>query len=448
MVRQAERFETIAGDVRRGAERSGPVRPTDCREQAEGGDAGRRPRLVRPLRAGACAVLLAAVAVTRVHGKEIKPLFDVRIDHEFANPQETFEEILALIQKDYYTDQIDEKSLWWGAVEGVLRRLSPEENKSLAAIWAPQQFERINESLTGVQESIGIRSSFNPGDGSLTVSEVLPGGPSVSLLQPFDRIVRVDGSPLKGVPVKEIDNMLKGEVGTRVSLKVVRDVLVFDLLVTRAKVKVQNVEMHEFPNDVAYASIRRFADGVSVELKEKLSSLDAEKAAGVLLDLRGNSGGVFAEGLKCSELFIPQGKSLMRIVSHGSKINNYVSSNEEPLKFRLVVLVDGGSASASEIVAAALRDEARAIVVGAKTYGKATMEKIHTLKNKYRVKFTTAALYSPKGKSWQRTGIVPDFAIAQDAAVFAKTRGLPPQARLARDQQLWAAYQLLTAAGK
>lgn len=399
--------------------------------------------LSRLLRQSATLLSAAAVFWTVAVAGDVKPLFKVQIEHEFPDGKAALEEVMELVLEHYYTDKVDEQSLWWGAVEGVLRRLSPEENKALAAIWTPEDYGNVSQSLQGVQESIGIKSTYNPGDGSLTVTEVMVGGPSVSLLLPYDRIVRIDGEVLKGLSVKEIDLLLKGEQGTRVSLKIVRDVAIFDLLVTRDRVKVENVERQTLTGDIGYIAIRKFSEGVSEEVKTELEAFTKEKVARLIIDLRGNSGGVFKEALKCAELLIPKGQSLMRMVSHGSKINNYVSANEESFSFRLVVLIDKHSASASEILGAALRDEAGAVLVGTGTYGKATMERIYTLKNKFRVKFTNAALYSPKGKGWQKTGLLPDFPANQELDLAKKVRKLKPDQRLAKDGQLRLAHRVL-----
>ncbi len=396
------------------------------------------------LAVAACAVVLASGLCTAVAlAGDVKPLFKVAIDHEFPNGRETVDEVVELILRDYYTDKVNEESLWWGAVEGILRRLSPEENKKLATIWPPDEYSAVDQTLRGVQESIGIKSTFNPSDGALTVTEVLAGGPSESLLFPLDRIVRIDGLPLKGLPLKQIDGLLKGDPGTRVSLKVIRDIMIFDLLVPRGRAKVNNVEALLLPDGVGYLCVKTFSQGVSERLDEELAAFAAKEASGVILDFRGNSGGVFGEALKSAQLFIAKGRGLMRMVTHGSKINTYVSDRETPFTFRTVVLVDGKSASASEIVAAALRDEVGALLVGTRSYGKATMEKTYTLENKFRVRFTNAALYSPKGKSWQKTGLLPDFVISQTEDIAKQARKLPVDQRLARDQQLRAAQRLL-----
>ncbi|NOY82591.1 MAG: PDZ domain-containing protein [Kiritimatiellaeota bacterium] len=373
----------------------------------------------------------------------IKPLFTVKPDPAFPKPEATLEEVVKLVLDNYYTDDVDRSALLWGAVKGVLRQISPPENPNLAAIWTPEQYEKVEQSLSGVQESIGIRSSFNPNDGSLTVTDVMPGGPSESLLEPYDRIVRIDGLPLKGRPVAEIDSLLKGKPGTKVSLKIVRDVAVFDLVVTRAEVHVDNVVVTDLPNRVLLAEVRRFSKEVSKTLTAALDKHGVGQCAGVIVDVRGNGGGLLAEALKTAELFVPKKKRLLRIVTHGSKIQDYVSGNETPLEVPLAVLIDHKSASASEILAAALKDSAGALLIGGRSFGKASMERTFPLENGYHVRFTIGALYSPAGRSWQKNGLVPDIPVAGDPDRLKVLRRLPVARRLAEDGRLRAAWRLL-----
>ncbi len=389
--------------------------------------------------------LAGAAAPAAAGADKPKPLYPVRIDHAFPDAKAAFEETMRLILENYYTDEIDEKTLYWGAIRGMLAQISPAENRELAAIWPPEDFDRVEANLRGSQESVGIRSSFNPADGSLTVTEVYPGGPAENLLQPHDRIVRIDGKPLKGLAVRDLEKLLKGEAGTSVGLKIVRDAAVLDLQVTRGQVRTPNLETAALAKGVGYLRLALFADGVSAEMAAALEKLqkDGAMARGLIVDLRGNGGGMFNEALKCAELFIAKPKAMLRLAEKGGTIKSYVSENQRPLALPLIVLLDKGSASGSEVFAAALRDAAGARLVGSETFGKATMERIFTLGNQYRVKFTSAALYSPRGISWQRRGVLPDFPVDQDAGLLEKTRRLSPELRLLNDPQLMVAHRLL-----
>jgi len=374
----------------------------------------------------------------------IAPLFPVALEHDFESPEETFREVMGLIKENYYTDTVDERSLWWAAIQGMLRHVSPEENPTLGALWLPEQFETVDDTLHGVRESIGIKSTFSPADGSLTVVDVMEDGPSASLLKPLDRIVRIDGKPLQGMAVSDVAKLLEGEAGTRLSLKVIRDVAVFDIDITRKTIQLENVSAEMYPQRVGYLSIRSFSVGVTEQAREELLTFERDGVVLLMLDLRGNTGGALKEGLKFTELFIPQGRSLMRVVTHGSKVSNYLSSNEHAFAFALAVLIDRQTASAGEIAAAALSDEAGATLVGANSFGKATMERIFTLKNDCRTKFTTGALYSPRGKSWQKKGLTPDIAVEMAPGRLAGSRDLLFDVRLLNDPQLRAAHIFLT----
>ncbi len=409
-------------------------------------------------RRGAAVVIAAAIALAALPATAAEPppppptpstpagpppLYPVRIDHDFANPEASFREVVSLVREHYYTDAIDDASIWWAATRGLLRHLSPNEHPDLATIWRPEQFEDVSDSLQGLRESIGIRSTFNPGDGSLTIGEVTPGGPSEGILQPLDRILRIDGRPLKGLTVAAVTALLEGEPDTPVALTVVRDVQVLDLTVRREKFHLQNVLAQEFPGGIGYLAIKAFSQGVSERCREELARLTEQGCAGLILDLRGNGGGVLQEGLRTAELFLPKGQSIMRVVSHGGKISNFVSAATTTVSLPLAVLVDKQTASAAEILAAALADDCGATLVGSPTYGKASMERIFTLQNTYRVKFTTGAIYSPKGRSWHGRGLQPQVHSDLDSAALERSRALPAPARLLQDPPLRAAHHVL-----
>jgi len=374
---------------------------------------------------------------------QIRPLYPVQVEHEFGDPEGSFRELVALVRENYYTDTVDEKSIWWAATKGLLRHLSPEEHPDLAAIWLPEQYETVSDTLQGLRESVGIKSSFSPADGSLTVTEVTPGGPSQGILQPLDRILRINDKSLQGLSVAQVSALLEGEPDTPVALKVVRDISVLDLTVKREKFHLQNVLAERYPQDIGYLAVRSFSQGVSDRCREELARFQSANVSRLIVDVRGNGGGIMQEGLKVAELFIPKGRCLMRVVSHGGKVSNYISSAEAPFTFQLAVLVDGQTASAAEILAAALRDESGATLVGSPTYGKASMERIFTLKNGCRTKFTTGAIYSPKGRSWHKKGLVPDIQADLDPKQLERTRSLGFDVRLLNDPPLRSAHYWL-----
>lgn len=396
------------------------------------------------------AVLWIAAAAATARGEEPaehKPLFPVRVNHPVPRAAETFDEVRRLILENYYTGDIDEQTLYWAAIEGMLRRISPPKNPELARIWTAEAYDKQLLALTGQGVSLGIKSSFNPEDGSLTVTDVTDGSPAAEALRPMDRILRIDGKPLKGKPVAEVQKLLAGEEGQSVDLTVARDLRVFDVALAFAKMETDNLDADEIADGVALVRIRSFTAGLSKKLATQLASLKTRGVAGIILDLRNDPGGVFVEALRVAELFLPKGKVLLRTLQRQKPVQNFVSDNETPFDFRLTVLVNEKTASSSEILAACIQDQQRGLVIGTRTYGKGIFEKTFKLENDMRVKFITGAMYSPKGVSWHGRGLTPDFLVDQDEKTLKALDRLDPRERFTRDVAEVTAYKLLRCAG-
>lgn len=373
----------------------------------------------------------------------IQPLFPVRMEHEFPAPQETFEAVKRLILEHYYVPEISEEALYWAAIQGMLRHISPPDNPGLSQIWTAGQYDRILQSLEGNDASLGLRSTFNPGDGSLTVTEVLPNSPAEGLVLPGDRVLRVDGRSLRGLGTGEINQILNGEPGSQVRLTLARDLDVLQMDLVREVFHTRNLFVHPLGNQMALVELRYFSSGVAEELKEALDALVLAGVHGILLDLRNNAGGVFSEGLRVAHLFVPERGIVLRTFSQATGLQNYGSAVSDPYPFEIVVLANGQTASAAEMVVGALRDQRKSFVVGSRTFGKGVFERTFTLENDFRVKFITGVMYTPTGVAWQGRGIVPDFLVDQDAATVTALQKLDITARLSRDISLNTAVKLL-----
>ncbi|MDP6116637.1 MAG: S41 family peptidase [Planctomycetota bacterium] len=374
---------------------------------------------------------------------QYKPLFKIDIDHAFKNPKEAFEETRQLIIDNYYSNHITEKALYWAAIQGMLRHVSPPEHPELGAIWTPPQYGKVSNALKGEQVSLGIKSSFNGNDGSLTVSTILPGSPAEGIVQPFDRILRIDGKALKGLAVRKIDGLMNGEVGSSVDLTIVRDIKSFTVNLTREKFKVVNLETEILSDNIGYARIKSFAAGISNDLGKKVGEMQKKGVTKLILDLRNNGGGVFVESMRVAEIFLPKSKILLRTLTQSEGLRNYASASLENKPLSIAVLVNKKTASSCEILAAALRDHGIGMIVGTKTYGKGVYEKTFTLKNDYRVKFIVGAMYSPRGQSWQTKGLTPDFSAQVDDNTLKALMRVNPKSRLKRDIPMITAYKLL-----
>jgi carboxyl-terminal processing protease len=345
--------------------------------------------------------------------------------------------------ENYYTVTVDEEALYWAAIEGMLRHVSPPESPGLGKLYEPEVYSEVEQGLKGVKLSLGITSSFDTNDGSLTVTEIDPGSPAEGVLQPRDRIMRIGDKALKGLAVADIDDLLQGEAGTEVALTLVRDISVETYVLTRAEYSADNLTMTVIDDVVGLLEIRKVTADMSKQVVTELDKLKERKIEKLLLDLRSNTGGVFIESLRIAELFLPAKTVMLRTLKHGDKVQNYVSSTEEPYEFDIIILVNENTASSAEIIVAALQDAGKARVVGKKTYGKGVFEKTFKLENEFRVKFIIGAMYSPKGKTWQSKGVLPDFAVEQELKALTALRKHPVSTRMQKDVPLITAYKLL-----
>ncbi|MBI1375514.1 MAG: hypothetical protein GC159_22610 [Phycisphaera sp.] len=427
--------------------------------------AGAAARVLSTLCAAGVMCMSSAVATAQngdaaaPAAKVPPPLFDVTVEHDLPDAKATFEEVRKLMLDNYYTSTLTEDALYWAAIKGMLRHVSPPDNPELGAIWTPEQWARISQSLQGVQISLGFKSQYNPGDGSLTIAEILEGSPSEGLLQPLDRVLRIDGKPLKGLNGEEINKLILGEPGSEATLTIVRDIKVFEIKIKRQPFKISSVESFIFGaqpgNQIGYIRLKTETQGIAEEVKAELQRLADRKVDRLVLDFRENGGGVFGEALKLAELFLPKNSIILRTVQHGDKLQNVASNNETPFVFKVAVLINEHTASSSEIVTAALQDHApgmrqrsggaaNAIVVGSKSFGKGVFEKTFELPNKYHVKFIIGAMYSPSGRSWQSHGLTPDINVDQDSKIMPALFNLPPDQRLTKDAVLLTAVRWLT----
>lgn len=373
----------------------------------------------------------------------VKPLFPIRLDHEFPNSKKTFEEVKNLILKNYYSDDLTEEALYWAAIEGMLRHISPPKDPELSKIWTAAEYEKILLALQNDIVSIGLKSSFNPSEGSLTITEVLPNSPAESILKPFDRILRIDSQPLKGKTLPEINALLDGKEGTEVTLTLNRDIQVFDVTLKRRKFQAETLIVSRLTDKIALVEIKRFTANISRKLKDELNRLKTNGFQKLIVDLRNNPGGVFAESLRTIELFLPEKRILLKTFQREQKLQNYVSVNTEPFAFDMAILVNHNTASSAEVLASGLQDYQRALIIGTKTFGKGVFENTFKLDNDFRVKFITGAMYSPKGQSWHGHGIVPDFLVEQDDKTLEALLKMEVGERFRKDVAMITACKLL-----
>lgn len=377
--------------------------------------------------------------------KKFYNLFGVTLIDPFPDYKKVFDEARELILKNYYTGAISEEALYFAAIEGMLRFISPPHKKDHCKILKPEEAKKIERTMQGKTLSIGIKAEFNARDGALTITEVMPESPSDGILETDDRILRIDGKTLKDMASDVVNKMLDGEEGSKVTLTIVRDIAVFDVTVERREFKTPNLKVERLDSGIAYIEIKTITENISEELRDNLVKLKAEGFAKIILDLRNNPGGLLQEGIKLAELFLPEKHIELRIVNQAAPdVQNLVSKNKTPLEnFELTILVNKNTASSCEVLAAALQDHKKAKLFGTRTYGKSIIDKLFTLSNQYRLQFTTGSMYSPLGKTWYYNGLTPDIEVQQDLNVYSTMIKIPASQRLTTDEPLKSAYNYL-----
>lgn len=314
---------------------------------------------------------------------------------------ETLEEVIRLVRNQYYreTDMVD---LYHGAIEGYLTRLDPH-----STYITPEQLRKTQERLEGAFEGIGIY--FDVIDNFLTVLSPIDGSPADNVgILPGDRIIRIDGRTAVGIKSLEVEDRLKGPKGSSVTVSVQRQGMerLLDFEIVRDKINVPSVPYaFRVADDVGYVKVNRFSGRTTEEIREAVAGLLDDGIEQLILDLRGNGGGFLEQAVSVSDLFIEPDRLVVYTEGRrrGSREDHF--SRREPLvpvSMPLVCLVNSSSASASEIVAGALQDYDRGLIVGHTTFGKGLVQKQYRLKNGGAILLTVAKYMTPSGRPIQR----------------------------------------------
>lgn len=324
----------------------------------------------------------------------------------------TFTEIFGRIKQDY-VEPVSDKKLLEDAIRGMLSGLDPH-----SAYLASEEYKELQEGTTGQFGGLGIEVGME--NGFVKVISPIDDTPAQKAgIKTGDLIVRLDDKPVKGMTLAEAVKIMRGEPGTRIVLTVIREgaeaPLKFEI--TRDIIKVKSVKSRLLEKDYAYVRISSFQSGTGESLVEAIADLKKENEAplkGLVLDLRNNPGGVLNAAVDVSDAFIESG---LIVYTEGRIKNSEMRFNATPDDLLngapIVVLINGGSASASEIVAGALQDHKRAIIMGEKSFGKGSVQTILPTSNGAAVKLTTARYFTPSGRSIQAEGIEPDVKLAR-----------------------------------
>jgi carboxyl-terminal processing protease len=353
---------------------------------------------------GSASVLQAAeapAATAAASDKAPLPLEELR----------TFAEVLDRI-KAAYVEPVSDKTLLENAIKGMLSNLDPH-----SAYLDPQAFRELQESTSGEFGGLGIEVGTE--DGFVKVVTPIDDTPAARAnIQPGDLIVKIDGQPTKGLSLMEAVDKMRGKAGSKILLTLVRDSgKPFDVELIRAVIKVRSVKSQLLEDGYGYLRITQFQVNSGEEVGKALAKLrkdNGKKLSGLVLDLRNNPGGVLQAAVEVSDHFLKQG---LIVYTEGRIANSELRFSADPLDASegvpLVVLINGGSASASEIVAGALQDHKRGVLMGTDSFGKGSVQTVLPLNNDRALKLTTALYYTPNGRSIQAQGIAPDIEVAR-----------------------------------
>jgi carboxyl-terminal processing protease len=323
----------------------------------------------------------------------------------------TFTEIFGRIKRDY-VEPVSDKKLLEDAIRGMLAGLDPH-----SAYLISEEYQELKEGTTGQFGGLGIEVTME--NGFVKVVSPIDDTPAQRAgIKTGDLIVRLDDEPVKGMTLADAVKKMRGEPGSKILLTVVREGAEAPLKITlvRAVIKVQSVKSRMLEKNYGYLRISSFQSSTGESLKENIANLKKENGGrlkGLVLDLRNNPGGVLNAAVDVSDAFL---KSGLIVYTEGRIENSEMRFNATPDDLvdgaPMVVLINAGSASASEIVAGALQDQKRAVIMGEKSFGKGSVQTILPTSNGAAVKLTTARYYTPSGRSIQAEGIEPDIALA------------------------------------
>lgn len=331
---------------------------------------------------------------------------------------DSFTEVMYLIERNY-VEEVENKTLVDGAIKGMLQNLDPHSTYFTEKEYTNFQVETKGE-FGGLGITIGMR------DNILTVIAPIEDTPAFRAgLRSGDKIIKIEDNSTASLSLEDAVNKLRGKPGTDITISIHRDSTPkpFDVTLTRAIIKVAAVKYDMIGDDVAYIRVTQFKEDVSGEVRAAIESLRKNKYKGIIVDLRNNPGGLLSEAINLSSIFLPAGKEVVYTKDRAGKDQHY-RSNRFSLREEnapLVVLVNEGSASASEILAGAIQDYERGILVGKKTYGKASVQSIIPLRDGSAVKLTTAHYYTPNGRMIHEKGIEPDLTVEEADNVTALT---------------------------
>jgi len=352
-------------------------------------------------------LVLIAVPVLLFAFREQPTIVDAKTQDAYKS-LETFSNVLSIVEKNY-VEEINVSDAINGAIKGMLASLDPH-----SSYMNPDDFKELKMETTGAFTGIGIEITMK--DSILTIVSPIEGTPGFKMgLKAGDRIIKIGDEATKDMTLMEAVKRLRGPKGTEVTISIHREGWsdLKEMTIVRDVIPLHSIKARTLEPGFAYLRISSFQSQTTKDFKQALDELvKKEPIQGLVLDLRNNPGGLLDQAVEISDIFIDDGV----IVSTKGRLENqsmaFKAHNEgNAYKFPIIVLVNEGSASASEIVAGALQDDKRAVIVGAQTFGKGSVQTVIPMNDGSGLRLTTARYYTPSGRSIQAKGITPDIMV-------------------------------------
>jgi len=326
-----------------------------------------------------------------------------------------FGEVLEKISKDY-VEEVDQSKSMDAAINGLLQSLDP-----YSAYMTPESFEGMQTETSGEFGGLGIEVGMEAGVVKV-ISPIDNTPASKAGLKAGDYIVKINNVQVQGKSLMEAVDLMRGPVGSSIEITVrrqgVKKAITFNI--TREIIQVQSVKSELIDNNIGYIRLTSFNENSSEQIKKKINKLNKNKdLKGYVLDLRNNPGGLLSQAIKISDFFLENGEIVSTKSRKTSENRKWFAKKGDLTNGKaLIVLINYGSASASEIVAGALKDHKRAIILGENSYGKGSVQSIIPLKNKGAIRLTIAKYYLPSGKSISEVGVTPDIEVIEGSDSF------------------------------
>ena len=327
-----------------------------------------------------------------------------------------FSEVLEKIQ-DEYIDEVDQAEIMDSAINGILQSLDP-----YSAYMNPQIFEEMQTETSGKFGGLGIEVSMEAG--VVKVISPIDDTPAARAgIKSGDYIVKINDEQVQGKTLMEAVHMMRGSVGSSIELTVRRKGLkkakIFKII--REIIEIKSVVSKLIDNEIGYLRLRAFNENSSDQLKNEISKLEKNKElVGYIFDLRNNPGGLLSQAVKISDFFLNDGEIVSTKGRKSRENRKFFAKKGDRIKGKpLIVLINNGSASAAEIVAGALQDQKRAVLLGETTYGKGSVQSIIRLRNRGAIRLTISKYYLPSGKSISEVGVSPDIKVEEEGDEFS-----------------------------